>query len=107
MTGDLVVDAAQPLAEPRAAYEGSCEQRRRAPATGDRGGLPLLERFVSGGGLSRRESLEQLRGRAARNLAALPAELRRANAQRPEPYVVAYSEELLDLAQRSGAVGRD
>jgi nicotinate phosphoribosyltransferase len=107
MTGDLVVDAAQPLAEPRAAYEGSCEQRTRAPATGDRGGLPLLERFVSGGGLSRRESLEQLRGRAARNLAALPAELRRANAPGPEPYVVAYSGELLDLAQRSGAVGRD
>jgi nicotinate phosphoribosyltransferase len=62
-------------------------------------GQPLLEPFVVGGELVRREPLAVIRERALRNLGALPRALRRgARARRSRaPYPVSYSPELLRL----------
>lgn len=62
-------------------------------------GMPLLERFMEDGRLTRREALPELRARAEHNLAALPVALRRPSAAERSPYPVRYSELLLSLAR--------
>ncbi|HVW18564.1 MAG TPA: nicotinate phosphoribosyltransferase [Solirubrobacteraceae bacterium] len=65
-------------------------------------GRPLLERFVTGGELVRREPLAALRERARGELAALPAPLRRPGERPSTPYPVACSERLLALRPGTG-----
>jgi nicotinate phosphoribosyltransferase len=57
-------------------------------------GEALLERFVEGGELVRREPLAALTQRAERGLASLPADLRTLDAPTARPYPVTYSERL-------------
>jgi nicotinate phosphoribosyltransferase len=74
-----------------------------AEASEKQDGEPLLEPFVVGGELVRREPLAELRERALRNLRALPADLRRVSqAGSPPPYPVSYSRELRRLLTRAG-----
>ncbi|HEY7151419.1 MAG TPA: nicotinate phosphoribosyltransferase [Solirubrobacterales bacterium] len=60
-------------------------------------GEPLLVAAMRGGEVARRESLEEIRGRATAQLAALPERLRRSRASAAvEPYRVSYSDRLRD-----------
>jgi nicotinate phosphoribosyltransferase len=57
-------------------------------------GEALLERFVEGGELVRREPLAALAQRAERGLASLPGDLRTLDSPTARPYPVTYSERL-------------
>ncbi len=64
-------------------------------------GVPLLVPAMRGGEIALEESLDEIRARSARELAALPQELRRPDPA-PEPYPVGYSERLQQLIAGSG-----
>ena len=66
-----------------------------AEASEEQPGRPLLVPFMRGGELMRRDSLDDIRGRAVAELAALPAELRRGGPPEPAPYPVDFSPALM------------
>jgi putative nicotinate phosphoribosyltransferase len=103
MNGDLVAAASQ---RPSAARVPSARSSGGNPtaigAARDAGPQPLLTQFVARGELTRSESLAELRARAARNLAALPARLRRIDAKAPQHYSVTYSRAFARMSPGGG-----
>jgi nicotinate phosphoribosyltransferase len=108
MNGDLVADASQPASEARVPSERpSGEHLAAAAAARHEGSQPLLTQFVDHGELTRCESLAELRARAVRNLAALPASLRQIDAKRRRQYSVTYSRAFARAARAgTGEEGR-
>jgi nicotinate phosphoribosyltransferase len=99
MDNDLVADASERAsaagAQPARSSGGNLPANEAAR---EEGAEALLRPFVEHGELTHCESLHELRGRAVRNLAALPLSLRRFQAEAPERYSVRYSRALAQMA---------